>query len=894
MKLSRVFAVLIGAVLLTAAGIASASTPQSQVMFAPGQPVTLTGATVAAPGATSPGGVVIDTVSTITNGYLLQIKNNGVTKATIDYSGAFSPAFGGSSAVTMARTAASGTPWATPFTFTSPADTNLTASTEFNDWLYTGATKTWLTGAITTERAIKIGPNTLAFAAGSTVTNAAVMDFTGGTVAGTSATITNNSVIRVESASVGAGSTNSFGLNVSAQSAAATSNSAATFNGAVGIASSANFVPTSVLFTISDAAATTTPIADITHITSVIGNAGALLKLSSASADTGTTTGNLLDAVSTGSVAGTLASIRATNTSQTTETALEVKQTTTTTGYTGNFVSFTGSFSGAGGGNLFSLTCVNTTVGSCESITSNSLTSGTAFVVPHTTSAIITGGSLMRLSSTSTDTGSTTGNLLDMSSSASTTGNLVMIAASGASQTSGSAFVATQSGTTTGYTGDFVSLVGSFSGAGGGDLLGLTCVNTTAGSCQKITSNSVTTGTALTIPHTGSVLSGAGSLFRVSSTSVDTSTTNGSLADFSSTAAVASNLVNIAASAAAQTSGTALNVVQTATTTGYTGNFVSFTGSFSGAGGGNLLGLTCVNTTAGSCESITSNSLTTGTAFTIPHTSSILSSTGSLMALSSTSVDTSFASAGSLLDLNATASTDSVLLKIRASAAAQVTERALEVTQSGVGAGYTGTLVNFTGSSTTGTGSVLSVTGANTTAGNALLVTATSATTTPATVAKISGTGITSGTDLSILGSAPATMTSAGKFLRINDGTTDVFAVGYDGHIAAQTTTAAVVTSSGGSAITCVNGNNAGTCSDARGQMRVTTSVSTNTIVLTFHSAYLAAPTCVLYPANGAAVTDFTQGTILPTTNVTTTAITITPATNWAATAKQINYICME
>lgn len=64
-----------------------ATTRAGQVLFAPGSAVILTGATPAAPGATAVGGVQVDTVSTLTNGYLLGVANNGTSKLAVDFNG---------------------------------------------------------------------------------------------------------------------------------------------------------------------------------------------------------------------------------------------------------------------------------------------------------------------------------------------------------------------------------------------------------------------------------------------------------------------------------------------------------------------------------------------------------------------------------------------------------------------------------------------------------------------------------------------------------------------------------------------------------------------------------------------------------------------------------------
>ncbi len=140
------------------------------------------------------------------------------------------------------------------------------------------------------------------------------------------------------------------------------------------------------------------------------------------------------------------------------------------------------------------ITANSLTTGILNSYVANALTTGEVLNISHTTSVIADGGSLIKASSTSADTGgSTQGVLLDLSSTAST---------------AGTQFLQTYSGLTTG--------IG-----------------------QKIVTNGLTTGTAFIIPHTTSVIANGGSLARLSSTSNDTSTTTGVLLDLSSTASTA-------------------------------------------------------------------------------------------------------------------------------------------------------------------------------------------------------------------------------------------------------------------------------------------------------------------------------------------------------------------
>lgn len=88
----------------------------------------------------------------------------------------------------------------TLLTVTGAADTARTASTEQSDvYLSLARTVTWATGALTTQRAVRVTAPTFAFVGASTVTTAVTFDISGAPVAGTNATITNAYAFRVAS-----------------------------------------------------------------------------------------------------------------------------------------------------------------------------------------------------------------------------------------------------------------------------------------------------------------------------------------------------------------------------------------------------------------------------------------------------------------------------------------------------------------------------------------------------------------------------------------------------------------------------------------------------------------------------------------------------------------------
>ncbi len=216
------------------------------------------------------------------------------------------------------------------------------------------------------------------------------------------------------------------------------------------------------------------------------------------------TTGTGFNAQFDGITTGTGLNLSSANTAQTTSSLLKVTQTGTTTGFTGNLVSFTGS-STTGAGNVLGVTSANTTAGSGVSITANALTTGTALIIPHTTSVIASGGSLARISSTSVDTSTTTGTLLDLSSTAST---------------AGTQFLQTYSGLTTGIGQSVVT-----NALTSGTAVSITSSATAfTGSLENITlsgNNAANTGNLLTLTNSGASNTGALLKFANSGTGAD-------------------------------------------------------------------------------------------------------------------------------------------------------------------------------------------------------------------------------------------------------------------------------------------------------------------------------------------------------------------------------------
>ena len=162
---------------------------------------------------------------------------------------------------------------------TAPADTGITASTEQTDVYFNlAATRTWATGALTTQRFARIAAPTIAFAGASTVTTAVTFDISGAPVAGTNATITNSYAFRVVAGTsyfggavvLAGGSTLSGNIQVDSSDASGTPG-AATINkpsGVVAVAIGQSSVTvTNSLVTANSKVFTTLQFADATFTT---------------------------------------------------------------------------------------------------------------------------------------------------------------------------------------------------------------------------------------------------------------------------------------------------------------------------------------------------------------------------------------------------------------------------------------------------------------------------------------------------------------------------------------------------------------------------------------------------------------------------------------------------
>ncbi len=123
---------------------------------------------------------------------------------------------------------------------TGASHTSLTASVEAPDVLLNLARVVqFSTGALATQRAVRVDAPAYAFVGASTITDATTLAISGAPISSTNATISNSSALRISAGAVGSGTTNAYGLYVDAPTGA-TNNYAATFaTGNVGIGTTA-------------------------------------------------------------------------------------------------------------------------------------------------------------------------------------------------------------------------------------------------------------------------------------------------------------------------------------------------------------------------------------------------------------------------------------------------------------------------------------------------------------------------------------------------------------------------------------------------------------------------------------------------------------------------------
>jgi hypothetical protein len=135
-------------------------------------------------------------------------------------------------AVIFAPTALStGSPVAV--TLTGAAHTTLTAAVESPDLhLNLNRVVQFSTGALGTQRAVRVDAPKYAFVGASTLTDAATVEISGAPIAWSNATITNACALKVAGGAVAGGNTNAYGLHVTAPTSGV-NNYAALFSGNV-------------------------------------------------------------------------------------------------------------------------------------------------------------------------------------------------------------------------------------------------------------------------------------------------------------------------------------------------------------------------------------------------------------------------------------------------------------------------------------------------------------------------------------------------------------------------------------------------------------------------------------------------------------------------------------
>ena len=142
--------------------------------------------------------VVLET-RTLTGGTGINAIGDLSVNRTISVDQTFAPTWTGVHTFTPGARNASA---ASYLTINIPADTNITASTESIGFKTVTATRTWATGALTTQRENVFAAPTYAFNGTSTLTSAATVAITGAPIAGTNATITNRYALWVQDGGV--------------------------------------------------------------------------------------------------------------------------------------------------------------------------------------------------------------------------------------------------------------------------------------------------------------------------------------------------------------------------------------------------------------------------------------------------------------------------------------------------------------------------------------------------------------------------------------------------------------------------------------------------------------------------------------------------------------------
>ncbi len=223
------------------------------------------------------------------------------------------------------------------------------------------------------------------------------------------------------------------------------------------------------------------------------------------------------------------------------------------TSHTGSTTINSGTITGttSTSGVVFSTDAVTTGTGLF--VTADALTTGEGLLIDHDTTVIADGGSLLRLDSSTADTGgATNGTLLDIQSSAQLAGVIVR-----------------QDNILT--TGSALSIIGTGIMTGAGNLATFTANSaTTAAGLVRINGNGLTSGIGEVITSSATAITGAGRLLRVDHTGA--TGTSAILSEFASAANDETTILRVTASdvlaagvgldisAAAMTTGTALDI----------------------------------------------------------------------------------------------------------------------------------------------------------------------------------------------------------------------------------------------------------------------------------------------------------------------------------------------
>ena len=580
---------------------------------------------------------------------------------------------------------------------------------------------------------------------------------------------------------------------------------------------------------------------------------------------------------------------------------------TTTTG----IVSITGTGLTTGVGLLVTGGGANFTTGSAISVAMGAATAGTGLKVVST-GILVSGTGDNGLINVTANSATTTTGLVQISGTGLTSGQALLVTGGGTNQTSTNPMVEFSMGA--GVTGIGLEIIttGAYTGVSGNGLLNITAnsATTTAGLVQVfgngltsgtmalfsstgvITGNllslvatglttgtglnlgtlaALTTGKGISVAHTTSVIASGGTLLNLSSTSIDTATTSGTLLNLSSTASTAGTLALITDTAL--TTGIALSIA--GSTAAYTGTgYVKF--SHSALTSGTLLAMTTAAQTSGTVLSLTGGGANLTSGGTVLGISMGAATTGSALTITTTGAYTGNAimsitsntagATGSLLNLTSTGSHATVLFML------------------GGGANFGGGnefIHASMGAATAGIGINLSSSGIYTHATDALLYVNANSATTAGGLIRFEGTGLTSGNILKLNATA-ATLTT-GFYIVCNDGGLNVLTVGSNGHITSNQTTAptiAVGTQNGITAAAITAGS-----TDVNGNITTTgTSTGGTIFTVTFNKTYTNAPKYVaLEPANAAAAAPNTRAFVSSIT-ATTFVVTIPASGTYAAT----------